>query len=203
VVILNLPDPNTAQLNRFFTFEFFSMIRSILHDEGVFSFRVSSAENYISRELSLYLSSIYQTLKSSFKEVKILPGSNNVFLASKKKDILFDDWQTIVTELKQREISTRFVNENFLPDRLSPLRVAFLKNAFPHKAGRINYDLKPICYFYNSILSCIYSIPCSTPSGSFIKPKVPPISSLFIFFDTKCYIFFSIMKISNVLVIIT
>jgi len=152
VVILNLPDPNTAQLNRFFTFEFFSMIRSILHDEGVFSFRVSSAENYISRELSLYLSSIYQTLKSSFKEVKILPGSNNVFLASKKKDILFDDWQTMVTELKQRGISTRFVNENFLPDRLSPLRLAFLKNAFLHEAGRINYDLKPICYFYNSIL---------------------------------------------------
>ena len=152
VIILNLPDPSTAQLNRFFTFEFFGMIRSILNEEGVFSFRVSSAENYISRELSQYLSSIHQTLKASFEEVKILPGSNNIFLASKKKDMLFDDWQIMVTRLKQRGISTRFVNENFLPDRLSPLRVAFLKGAFPQKAGRINYDLKPICYFYNSIL---------------------------------------------------
>lgn len=152
VIILNLPDPYTAQLNRFFTFEFFQMIRSILNEEGVFSFRVSSAENYISRELSLYLSSIHQTLKSSFEEVKILPGSNNIFLASKKKDMLFDDWQTMVKRLEQRGISTRFVNENFLPDRLSPLRVAFLKGAFPQKEGRTNYDLKPICYFYNSIL---------------------------------------------------
>ncbi len=152
VIILNLPDPYTAQLNRFFTFEFFGMIRSILNEEGIFSFRVSSAENYISRELSLYLSSIYQTLKSSFEEVKILPGSNNVFLASKKKNMLFDDWQTVVKRLKQRGISTRFVNENFLPDRLSPLRIAFLKGAFPRKGGRINYDLEPICYFYNSIL---------------------------------------------------
>jgi spermidine synthase len=152
VIILNLPDPYTAQLNRFYTLEFFGMIRAILNEEGVFSFRISSAENYISQELSLYLSSLYQTLKSSFEEVKILPGSNNIFLASKKKGMLFDDWQTMVNRLKQRGISTRFMNEGFLEERLSPLRVAFLKGAFPHDAGRINYDLKPICYFYNSIL---------------------------------------------------
>jgi len=152
VIIVNLPDPYTAQLNRFFTFEFFGMIRSILNEEGVFSFRVSSAENYISGELSQYLSSIHQTLKSVFEEVKILPGSNNIFLASKKKDMLFDDWQTMVERLEQRGVSTRFVNENFLPDRLSSFRVAFLKDAFLQTTGRINYDLKPICYFYNSIL---------------------------------------------------
>ncbi len=152
VIILNLPDPYTAQLNRFFTLEFFRMIRLVLKEEGVFSFRVSSAENYISRELGLYLSSIHQTLESSFEEVKVLPGSNNIFLASKTKDILFDDWRTLVARLGERGISTRFVNENFLPERLSPLRVTFLKDALLAKTSRINYDLNPICYFYNSIL---------------------------------------------------
>ena len=38
VVILNLPDPYTAQLNRFYTQEFFGMIKAILNEEGVFSF---------------------------------------------------------------------------------------------------------------------------------------------------------------------
>ncbi|UCB52108.1 MAG: fused MFS/spermidine synthase, partial [Candidatus Zixiibacteriota bacterium] len=51
VVVLNLPDPYTAQLNRFFTSEFFQLVRSLLEEGGVFSFRVSSAENYISQEL--------------------------------------------------------------------------------------------------------------------------------------------------------
>lgn len=152
VIILNLPDPYTAQLNRFFTFEFFQMIRSILENDGVFSFRVSSAENYISQDLSFYLSSIYQTLKSSFEEVEALPGSNNIFLASKKQGILFNDWQTLVARLKERGISTRFVNENFLPDRLSLTRIAYLRNSISEKTGRTNHDLKPICYFYNSIL---------------------------------------------------
>jgi spermidine synthase len=152
LIIVNLPDPYTAQLNRFFTFEFFQMIRSILDDDGIFSFRISSAENYISPELSLYLSSIYQTLKSCFKDVKVLPGSNNIFLASKKQGMLFDDWQVMVTRLQERRISTRFVNESFLPDRLSPRRIDYLKNAISQSSGRTNYDLKPICYFYNSIL---------------------------------------------------
>jgi spermidine synthase len=152
VIILNLPDPYTAQLNRFFTFEFFQMIRSLLDKEGIFSFRVSSAENYISPELSLYLSSIYQTLGSCFEDVKVLPGSNNIFLASKKQGMLFDDWQTMVTRLKQRKIFTRFVNENFLPDRLSSRRIDYLKNAISQSSGKTNHDLTPICYFYNSIL---------------------------------------------------
>ena len=154
VVILNLPDPYTAQLNRFFTLEFFRMMRSLLDEEGVFSFRVSSAENYISQELALYLSSIHQTLSSSFEEVKVLPGSNNIFLASKTKGMLFDDWQTMVGRLKERGISTRFVNESFLPERLSLLRVSFLREALAGKESRTNHDLNPICYFYNSILWC-------------------------------------------------
>ena len=154
VVILNLPDPYTAQLNRFFTLEFFRMIRSVLEEEGVFSFRVSSAENYISQELGLYLSSIHRTLSSSFEEIKVLPGSNNVFLASKTRGMLFEDWRTMVARLEEREISTRFVNESFLPERLSSLRVTFLKEALFAKASRTNHDLNPICYFYNSILWC-------------------------------------------------
>ncbi|MGB8656411.1 MAG: fused MFS/spermidine synthase [Candidatus Zixiibacteriota bacterium] len=152
VIILNLPDPYTAQLNRFFTFEFFGMTKSVLNQGGIFSFRVSSAENYISPELSLYLSSIHQTLKSSFEEVKVLPGSNNIFLASNKNGILFDDWQTMVARLIQRNISTRFVNQNFLPDRLAPSKIAYLRDALLQQSGRTNYDLRPVCYFYNSIL---------------------------------------------------
>jgi spermidine synthase len=152
VIILNLPDPNTAQLNRFYTFEFFRMIKSLLDEGGVFSFRVSSAENYISKELGLYLSSISRTLRLCFRQVKILPGSNNIFLASKSRDILFSDWQTMVERLKQRGITTSFVNEDFLPERLSQLRVEFLEGAIPQEGSRANYDLNPICYFYNSIL---------------------------------------------------
>lgn len=160
VIILNLPDPHTAQLGRFFTFEFFKMVKSILSEDGIFSFRVTSAENYISKELGLYLSSLYRTLKSNFPEVVVLPGSNNIFLASNRRGELFETWEEFVQRLKQRGIRTKFVSEHFLPDRLSPIRIEYLQNSIcgegsetiPAGMGRINYDLKPISYFYNTIL---------------------------------------------------
>ncbi len=160
VIILNLPDPYTAQLGRFFTFEFFKMVKLILGEDGIFSFRVTSAENYISKELGLYLSSLYRTLKLNFPEVIVLPGSNNVFLAAKRKGALFKHWQKFVESLQEKEISTKFVSEHFLLDRLSPIRVKYLENAIYGEGSRtisadmsrVNYDLKPISYFYNTVL---------------------------------------------------
>jgi spermidine synthase len=152
VIILNLPDPSTAQLNRFYTAGFFSMVRTALNPDGVFSFRVTSAENYISDELGLYLSSLFRTLASVFEEVKVLPGGNAIFLASRKRNVLFDDWQTLVSRLKQRSVRTSFVNESFLPDRLSAERLALIDDALLGERGKANSDLEPVCYFYNSIL---------------------------------------------------
>ena len=48
-ILLNLPEPATAQINRYYTREFFLQVRSRLSPGGVFSFVVPSAENYISR----------------------------------------------------------------------------------------------------------------------------------------------------------
>jgi spermidine synthase len=151
VIILNLPDPYTAMLNRFYTCEFFEMIKKVLKEDGIFSFRVTSQINYISHEQGLYLSSLYRTLKKSFKNVIVLPGNNNVFLASAQGE-LHSDWKEIVGNLKQDSIQSIFVSEHFLPDRISPQRIEYLKSSILSKSGKINYDLLPISYFYNTIL---------------------------------------------------
>jgi spermidine synthase len=151
VVILNLPDPYTAMLNRFYTSEFFQIIKRILKKNGIFSFRVTSQLNYISDEQGLYLSSLYRTLKKSFENVAVLPGHNNIFLASPQGELLAD-WKEIVGNLKKDSIQTLFVSEYFLPDRLSPQRVDYLQSSILSKKGKTNYDLSPVCYFYNTIL---------------------------------------------------
>ncbi|MCJ7508909.1 MAG: hypothetical protein MUO85_09310 [candidate division Zixibacteria bacterium] len=151
VIILNLPDPSTLQLNRFYTIEFFNSIKKILDENGIFSFRVSSAENYISPEQGLYLSSLYRSLSSVFKKVIVLPGDNNIFLASDREN-LFYDWSKITARLKERSIRTEYINQNFLPFRLSQFRIEYLRDAINKSLGRINYDLEPISFFYNIIL---------------------------------------------------
>jgi spermidine synthase len=162
LVILNLPDPYNAQLNRFYTKEFFSMVKNLLGTNGIFSFRVSSAENYLGSDQALYLSSIYRTLSSEFEKVTVLPGANSVFLASQTVNPT-NDWMQIVESLNQKKIQTTFVNEHFLRDRLSPERVEYLNRMINYLRGKINYDLKPISYFYNTVL-------WSTQLKSFEKP---------------------------------
>jgi spermidine synthase len=127
------------------------MIKKILREDGVFSFRVTSQINYLSHEQSLYLSSLYRTLKQNFVNVVVLPGSNSTFLASPRGE-LHTDWKEIMESLKKDSIQTLFVSEYFLPDRLSPERVEYLESSILSQNGKINFDLSPICYYYNTIL---------------------------------------------------
>ena len=50
-VIIDLPSPSNAQLNRFYTEEFFIETRDVLSIGGVLSFSLASRENYLSEEL--------------------------------------------------------------------------------------------------------------------------------------------------------
>ena len=52
VVILDLPEPITGALNRFYTTEFFGEVRSLLRPGGILAFGLPSAENYWSPELA-------------------------------------------------------------------------------------------------------------------------------------------------------
>ncbi len=150
VIILNLPDPITAQINRFYTEEFFLTVKAKLSKKGIFSFRTSSAENYISPELQDYLSSLYRTLKKTFPFVEIVPGAANIFLASSQPITL--EYEEISQEIEKLKLNNVYINPQLLFSRLSPLRKDFLKQKILEGEGKINQDLKPISYFFSSVL---------------------------------------------------
>jgi spermidine synthase len=150
LVILNLPEPATAQINRFYTQEFFREVKDKLDPGGVFSFRVPSAENYISPELRGFLSTLYVTLKEVFAEAEVVPGDTNIFLASDAPLTL--NVADLAQRIKTLHLRTRFVTPEMLPARLNPIRVDRLKKNIQSGQGHINSDLAPICYFFNSVL---------------------------------------------------
>ncbi|PIU41458.1 MAG: hypothetical protein COS99_05290 [Candidatus Omnitrophica bacterium CG07_land_8_20_14_0_80_42_15] len=151
-VIVHLGDPHTAQLNRYYTVEFFKEVKNILTEGGIISFALSSSESYLSRELKDFLRSIYSSLKEVFLDVKVIPGDTAYFLACDKDKTLTYDYKTLAARTKERNIDIKYVREYYLFSKLSPEKVIFTEESMrPDKSVKINYDFQPVSYYYGMI----------------------------------------------------
>jgi spermidine synthase len=153
VIIINLPDPFTAQLNRFYTQEFFLEGAEKLNPGGVLSFQVTGAENYISRELADLLRCLEKTLRAVFPQVVAIPGETVHFLVTNQPGSLTLDPFELMTRLRQRRIRTQYFREYYIPFRMSPDRLLDLELQIePQAATPRNRDFTPIAYYFDVVL---------------------------------------------------
>jgi spermidine synthase len=153
VVIVNLPEPQTAQLNRFYTLEFFREVSRKLTPAGVFSFQLKASENYISPELAEFLRCIHKTLRRIFPEVTAIPGDTVHFFAATRAGILAADAQELIARIHARRLRTSYVREYFLPYRMMPDRMLDLESQIrPLADTRINRDFAPVAYYFDVAL---------------------------------------------------
>jgi spermidine synthase len=143
VVIIDVPAPSTAQLNRFYTAEFLGEVKRVLAKDGVVCFALGEYENYLSPELTRMLSSARQAAKQSFRNVVAIPGSRVFFLASDGPLST-----NIAARIEQLGIKTRLVNRHYLAAMLTPDRMADLGSAIAQPA-EVNRDFSPILYYYH------------------------------------------------------
>lgn len=151
VVILDLPEPSTGALNRFYTEEFFQEVRAVLNPGGVLALGLPAAENYWSPELARRNGSVYHTLRAVFPYVLALPGDTTYFLAS--ADPLEADPTLWGRRLAERGIAPRWVTAAYIRYLFTTDRFAQVREALEGTAGvRLNRDLTPICYYYDLAL---------------------------------------------------
>jgi len=151
-IIIHTGLPKTAQLNRYYTVEFFRQLKSRLNAGGIISFSLNSSENYINKELKHFLRSIYISLKKSFADVKAIPGEEAYFIASDNQNYLTYDYKELLRRLRKRNVEAKYVREYYLVSKMSPQRIYYMENILNGKNDvSPNYDLKPAGYFYNLI----------------------------------------------------
>lgn len=151
-VMIALGDPYTAQLNRFYTIDFFREVERILSDEGVVSFALTASANYIGDELADYLRSIYRSVRAVFPQVMIVPGDTMIFLAANRPGMLTSDVKVLMDRMKERGVQAEYVREYYIFDTLSPERMQYAARAV--EKGRevsLNTDFKPISYYYATV----------------------------------------------------
>ncbi len=149
-IILNLPEPATAQINRFYTREFFILARSRLASGGVFSFVVPSSEDSLGADLRRFLSSLHATLRAAFPVVRVVPGNTAVFLASSAPLTL--DPNTLERRIEELGLPLLSINTALLSARLNPLRTERLMEEIGTGSPRLNLDLAPAAYYFHSVL---------------------------------------------------
>jgi len=142
VVIVDLPDPSTSQLNRFYTAGFFAEAHGALGPDGVLAFGLGHYENFAGPELARLLSCARQTLQGAFAHVVMIPGGRVFFLAS---DGPLEPG--VARLIEASAVRPRLVNGNYLGATLSPDRMADLGRAASRPA-ELNTDLNPVLYYY-------------------------------------------------------
>ncbi len=149
VIILNLPDPSSLLLNRFYTQEFFKKLKNILNPQGLISTYVSFAPNYFSQEAVNLNASVYQALKQNFSQILVLPGEISFFFASEQNTLSVQP-EKIIDRFKTREIETNFITPQWLDYYLTNDRVAQVNILLAEsKQVKANSDLLPSAYLAN------------------------------------------------------
>lgn len=146
IIIVGMPEPMSAQNNRFYTKEFFAECSKVLDQNGILAFKIRSSENLWTRQLTERNKGIYNSLKSAFDNVLVLPGVVNIFVASKSN--LTTDVKLLSNRFTERNLETKLVSPRYINYIFTNDRFAEIKKLLSSGTQNINSDLQPVCYSY-------------------------------------------------------
>jgi len=135
-IIVNLPEPGTFQMNRFYTDRFFELAQKRLSRKGVLSFSMQGFDNYLTEPQRQKLSSIYNTIQIYFKHILLLPGQQ-VFFLCRNRPLTTD----IPAALARKAIPSAYI-DGFYYGNLTRERIDRL-NARMDPNTPINVDTSP------------------------------------------------------------
>jgi spermidine synthase len=146
VILINVPAPSSLQVNRYYTLEFLAEARHHMNPGAVISFSLPSGGDYVSRQAGLLNSVLWNTLKTYFKNVLVVPGGRNYFLASDAP--LSIDIPSLVRE---RGIETDYVNGFYLDaEQLRERSAGITPKDSPGLAEpEVNRDFHPVAAWYH------------------------------------------------------
>ena len=153
VILMALPGPHNAQLNRYYTREFFALVAEHLEPGGVFSFSLAGSAASLQPLRAAYLGLTYHTLRAVFPEVVVFPGEQARFFASPTPGALVADPEVLASRIAARQLQLDYVRDYYLLQDLSRPRQEYLRRILESQTPETNTDLNPRCYFYDLALS--------------------------------------------------
>jgi spermidine synthase len=153
IVYINVSEPSTLLLNRYYTGEFFSDLAKIVGKNGVIALKVTASENYAQGMIGDYTASVYNTVKSVFPHIAAAPGAQTFIFASKNPGSVSDNPDVLAERYTKTNVTPKklgLIFHSFYP----PEKTRSTKRALNEdERKRLNTDETPISAFcYNKII---------------------------------------------------
>lgn len=149
LVLYSLPDPSTANINRFYTEEFFREVKRILRSGGIVVLSLQKASGYLSKRVRMLNGSVYAAMARVFafsgvssEEYGVLYGSDG---------LVDDDPRRLEMRFVSRHLVTTFFRPYILRDAFDPVKVATVKRALAN-IDSSNTDMRPVAYLYSLLV---------------------------------------------------
>ncbi len=146
VIMVAMPEPTSAQNNRFYTQEFFEACSKELNRDGILTFQIPSAENLWTPQLQRRNGSIYSALKSVFGNIVVIPGVTNIFIASRSALIISPS--ILIDRFRSRNLRTKLVTPQYINYVYTNDRFAEIEKLLSTEKSVPNSDIHPACYGY-------------------------------------------------------
>jgi len=149
LIVLSLPQPSTASINRFYTYDFFREAKGVLNKDGIIAITLPQSTGYIGRSMQTANGSVYNSLKSVFSYVEVTAQEYGGIFASETPINI--DPETLENRFIRRTIHTKHFSQYIFRDAFSPLNVDYVRRRLGD-IKFINTDLQPSAYLYNLML---------------------------------------------------
>lgn len=141
VVLIGLNYPLTMSINRFYTKEFFSMLKDKLAAGGIIALKLPGSEVYLDNPIVNLNSTIRQTLEKVFPDIRVIPGDENIFIAS--KDISLPPNKEIKMRFLHLKPDTNFISAPYIDFKLDSEKEDWLNNKLKKGSSLLNTDFAP------------------------------------------------------------
>jgi len=147
-IIMNIPAPFSMAFNRYFSYQFFQLIKERLNDKGIFSFRIPSRADILSPQFVRFNSCIINSLDSVFNNRLLIPGDSMIVIASLGGRISPDD---LIRNFESLNLSTDYFTSYHLRDSLDLRRMGYIERMLDRKVD-LNSDFNPLGFLYYSLI---------------------------------------------------
>ncbi len=152
VVLIGFTTPWDLSINRLFTREFFSLLKTRLNDKGIIAFCLPGSLSYISRELKGLNACILNAVKRNYAYTRVIPGDYNMFIVSDNSEVMAVSPGLIAQRLTRLGIKTNILIPAYLNHRLDKELIKWFEQSLAGAALQVNRDMMPYAVFQMLIL---------------------------------------------------